>query len=154
MPPRVVESVADLKKLVGQTVGASDWVEVSQSRIDRFAEATEDRQWIHLDRERAAAESPYETTIAHGFLSLSLLSVLLPQAVKLQFPYKMAINYGLNRVRFPAAVPAGSRIRAHCELEKLEEIEGGVQTIWGIRVEVEGSAKPCLVAEWLTRYYR
>lgn len=154
MAARVIEGVEELKQLVGQEVNVGDWFAVSQSRIDQFADATEDHQWIHIDPKRAADESPYKTTIAHGFLSLSLLSSLVSQAVQVRGDWKMGINYGLNRVRFPAPVPSGSRIRARCHLLKLDQIEGGVQLTWGVTVEVEGSPKPCVAAEWLVRYYR
>src|SRR5438132_10785769 len=109
---RVIEGIVELKSLVGQQVGASDWFTVTQEQIDAFAQVTGDRQWIHVDAERARTESPFGTTIAHGFLTLSLLSHLHAQAVQLNGDFKMAINYGLNRVRYPSPVPAGSRIRA------------------------------------------
>jgi acyl dehydratase len=145
--------VAELRGLVGQEVGVSDWFPVAQERINAFAEVTEDRQWIHCDAERARAESPYGTTIAHGFLTLSLLSHLLPQAVRVRGPFSRAINYGLNRVRFPAAVPAGGRIRARCTLQALEEVPGGLQLTWAVTVECEGQSKPVMVAESLSRLY-
>jgi acyl dehydratase len=147
-----IESVAGLKELVGREVGVSVWVEVAQERIDRFAEATEDRQWIHTDPERAARESPFQTTIAHGFLTLSLLSELGRTAVAVR-GVRMGLNYGLNRVRFVSPVPAGSRVRGRFSLAALEEIEGGAQATWGVTVEREGGGKPCCVAEWLVRYY-
>jgi len=130
----------------------SDWLEVSQERIDQFAEASEDRQWIHLDRERAAHESPFKMTIAHGFLTLSLLSALARLALSVG-GVRMGINYGLNRVRFVSPVPAGARIRGRFTLATLEGIKGGVQSTWNVTVEREGSDKPCCVAEWLVRYY-
>jgi acyl dehydratase len=154
MPAQVIASREELDSLVGQEVGVSDWFEVSQARINDFAETTEDRQWIHLDVERARAESPYGTTIAHGFLTLSLISHLAAQAVSLRPLFRTGINYGLNRVRFPAAVPAGSRIRARLALQSVEDIPGGIHVIWNVTVEVEGGQKPALVAEWLVRYYR
>ena len=107
-----------------------------------------------LDQARAQTESPYGTTIAHGFLTLGLLSHLFAQAVQLQGDFKMRINYGFNRVRFPAAVPAGARIRLHSALEAVEEIAGGVQVTWNLTVEVEGRSKPAVVAQWLLRMYR
>ena len=148
-----IESVSQLCGLVGREVAVTDWFEVAQPRIDQFAEATEDRQWIHINPERAEKESPYGTTIAHGFLTLSLLSHLMSRAISIRSGIKMGINYGLNRVRFPAAVPAGARIRARFTLQALEEIPGGVQATWGAVVELEGAEKPCCVAEWLVRYY-
>jgi acyl dehydratase len=153
MPPRVIDSIAELTTLVGQEVGVGDWFTVTQTMIAAFADVTQDRQWIHLDTERAKSESPYGTTIAHGFLTLSLLSHLHRQAVQLRAEHKMVINYGLNRVRFPAPVPASSRIRAHSMLQSVEEVPGGFQTAWAITVEVEGQSKPALVAEWLVRFY-
>jgi acyl dehydratase len=147
---KIVCRIADLGQLVGKEVAVTDWVTVSQERIDAFAGATEDHQWIHVDRERAAAESPYGTTVAHGFLSLSLLPYLLGQAVEIQGT-RLGINYGLNRVRFTGPVPAGSRVRARFRLAAVEDIAKGVQTTWDVTVEREGEAKPVLVAEWITR---
>ena len=152
MPITQIESIAELANYTGKEVGISDWLEVSQDRIDQFAEATEDRQWIHIDPERAARESPFKTTIAHGFLTLSLLSVLARHAISVG-GVRMGINYGLNRVRFVSPVPSGCRIRGRFTLATLEEIEGGVQSTWNVAVEREGSDKPCCVAEWLVRYY-
>ena len=152
MPVTQIESVARLSEHLGQEVAVSDWLEVSQERIDQFAEATEDRQWIHTDPERAARESPFKETIAHGFLTLSLLSELGKLAMSVG-GVRMGINYGLNRVRFVRPVPAGSRIRGRFRLATLEEIKGGVQATWSVTVEREGGDKPCCVAEWLVRYY-
>jgi len=153
MATREVENLEALRGLVGQEVSVTDWMEVSQARINQFAEATEDRQWIHVDPELARQASPYKTTIAHGFLTLSLLSILMAQAVVIRQPLRMGINYGLNRVRFPAAVPAGARLRGRWTLQALEEVPGGVQATWAVTVECEGQAKPGCVAEWLVRYY-
>jgi acyl dehydratase len=153
MPAREITSAEELRSLTGREVAVSDWLEVTQDRINMFAEATGDHQWIHVDLERAKAESPYGTTIAHGFLTLSLLSFLMSQTVRIKIPIKMGINYGLNKVRFPAAVPAGSKIRARATLQSLEDIPGGQQLTWNITVEREGGDKPCCVAEWLVRYY-
>ena len=150
MIPIVIPSVARLKERVGEEVAVTDWFTVSQERIDAFAGATQDHQWIHVDRERAARESPYGTTVAHGFLSLSLLPHLLGQAVEIQGT-RLGINYGLNRVRFTGPVPAGSRVRARFRLAAVEDIERGVQMTWNVTVEREGEAKPVLVAEWITR---
>ena len=147
-----IESIERLGELVGQDVAVSDWLEVSQERINQFAEATEDRQWIHLDRERAARESPFKQTIAHGFLTLSLLSELGHTAMTVK-GVRMGINYGLNRVRFIAPVPAGSRVRGRFHLKSVEEIKGGAQAVWDVTVEREGSDKPVCAAEWLVRYY-
>lgn len=153
MPIREFQSIDEARALLGQEVAVSDWLEVSQERINQFAEATGDHQWIHLDVERAKAESPYGTTIAHGFLTLSLLSCLMQSAVKFNVAAKMGINYGLNRVRFVSAVPAGSRIRGRVVLQNLEDFTGGHQFTWQITVEIDGAAKPACVAEWLTRMY-
>jgi acyl dehydratase len=139
----------DLAALVGQLLGSSDWIAIGQDRIAAFAEATEDRQWIHLDTERAAS-SPYRQTIAHGFLTLSLLSHLAEQAFTVG-DSGMGVNYGLNRVRFPAAVPAGARVRGHFKLLGYEAISGGAQLVLEATVECEGESKPVCVAEWLVR---
>ena len=153
MPQRVIDGARELRGLVGQEVGVSDWFPLTQERIDAFADVTLDRQWIHCDRERARAESPYGTTIAHGYLTLSLLSHLLGQAVRVRGPFSRVINYGVNRVRFPAAVPAGARIRARCTVQAVEEVPGGVQVTWAVTMECEGQAKPVMAAECLCRYY-
>jgi acyl dehydratase len=144
--------VRTIKDRVGQEIAVSNWLEVSQERISRFADATDDHQWIHIDPVRAAAESPFRTTIAHGFLTLSLLSTLIRQSM--QFTgLRMAINYGLNRVRFVSPVPAGARIRARVTLQAVEEVTGGVQVTWQVTVERENGARPACVADWLVRYY-
>ncbi len=153
MPAREITTIEELRSLIGHEVAVSDWFEVTQERIDLFADATGDRQWIHVDVERARAESPYGATIAHGFLTLSLLSYLMSQTVKIKLPVKMGVNYGLNKVRFPSAVPAGSKIRARAALQSLEDVAGGWQLVWNVTVEREGADKPCLVAEWLVRSY-
>ena len=147
----VIPGIDRLKEWVGKEVVVTDWVAVSQERIDAFAAATGDDQWIHVDRERAAKESPYRTTVAHGFLTLSLLPCMMRE-VEIRGT-RMGINYGLNRVRFTGPVPAGSRVRARFLLSSAEEIEGGVQAVWSVTVERDGEAKPVLVAEWITRRY-
>lgn len=147
-----IESVAGLAGLVGREVGVSEWLEVSQGRIGQFAEATEDRQWIHTDPERAARESPFGTTIAHGFLTLSLLSELGRTAMSVG-GVRMGINYGLNRVRFVSPVPAGSRVRGRFTLAAAKEFDGGLEVAWKVTVEREGGERPCCVAEWLVRYF-
>src|SRR4030095_3043028 len=154
MPTRVIEGIEELKRLIGQEVGVSDWFAVTQSRIDDFANATEDHQWIHIDAERAKTDSPFQTTIAHGFLTLSLMPHLASQAVKVQGDFKMGINYGLNRLRFVSPVPAGARVRAKFMLQSVEDFQGGSQISWSVTVESEGGQKPALVAEWLVRYYQ
>lgn len=144
--------VADLEARVGQELAVSPWYEVPQARIDAFAEATEDRQWIHVDRERARS-SPFGSTIAHGFLTLSLLPKLAEGALALA-DRRMGVNYGLDRVRFTAPVPAGARIRARFTPARCERLEAnGLQVTWTVVVEREGAEKPCLVATWLVRYY-
>ncbi len=149
----VFATVDDLPAAVGRHLGWSDWMEVTQDRVNQFAEATGDHQWIHIDAERAAAESPYGTTIAHGYLTLSLTNKFLPSLITVE-KTSMGINYGVNKVRFPAPVPVGSRLRVGAELSSAEEIPGGVQAVITITVEVEGSPKPACVAESLTRYMR
>ncbi len=137
---------------VGTVVGTSDWIEVTQERIDRFAEATGDFQWVHVDRERAARESPFGATIAHGFLTLSLVPLFKAQAIDYG-PLRMAINYGTNRVRFVTPVRAGSRLRAHFKLLSVEPVADGLQTVFEVSVEIEGATKPACVAELVTRIY-
>ena len=137
---------------VGRELGVSEWHQVTQDRIDEFADATGDRQWIHVDRARAAIESPFKATIAHGFLTLSLTSSLIRSAMQFDGA-RMAINYGLNRVRFMAPVPSGSRVRGRFALASVEETGGAVQATWQVTIEREASEKPCCVAEWLVRYY-
>ena len=141
-----------LAEFMGRELAVSDWLEVTQQRILQFAEATGDRQWIHTDAERARKESPYGTTIAHGFLTLSLISRMMEQAVRVA-GVRLAINYGVNRVRFPAPVRAGSKIRARFNLQSLQDVGGGVEAVFGVTVEVDGEQKPCCVAEWMVRYY-
>jgi acyl dehydratase len=143
----------DLRGRVGQEIGVSEWHVVTQAQIDQFAEVTGDRQWIHLDQDRARRESPYGTTIAHGFLTVSLLSQLINEAVEMEGDFKLRVNYGFNRLRFTGAVPSGSRIRGRFTLHSIKEVEGGVEINWLATVEVEGRDKPALVAEWLGRTY-
>ena len=130
----------------------SPWREVTQEQITTFADISGDRQWIHVDVERARRESPYGGTIAHGFYTLSLSSKLLREAVGEIGGTRMGINYGLNKVRFPSALPAGSMVRARCTLQRLDPVDGGVQATWSVVIERDGSAKPCCAAEWLVRY--
>ncbi len=145
-------TIRDLEARVGQEVGVSPWVKITQERIDTFAKAIEDFQWIHVDPVRAK-NSPFGGTIAHGFLTLSLLSHLSEATFSFD-DRKMGINYGLNRVRFTSPVPVGSRVRARFMLQKFERIENnGVQVTWTTTVEIEGKEKPALIAEWLGRHY-
>ena len=144
--------IAALRDRIGQEVAVSDWIEVTQERIDRFAEATDDHQWIHVDPARAAVESPFKGTIAHGFLTLALLSPLARRAMT--FPsIRMAINYGVNRVRFVSPVRAGSRIRARFTPAAVENTHDAVQVTWAVTIEREHGTKPCVIAEWIVRYY-
>jgi acyl dehydratase len=137
---------------VGKTLAISDWLTISQERIQQFAEVTGDMQWIHLDTERARRESPYGTTIAHGYLTLSLLPGLSQSCITVHGT-RMAVNYGLNRVRFMAPVRVDARIRAHFTLQSYEVLPGGAQVIWQAQVEVEGSDKPACMAEMVSRRY-
>jgi acyl dehydratase len=141
-----------LKAVVGQEVAVSDWVTVTQERVNLFADATNDHQWIHVDLDRCKRESPFGGPIAHGFLTLSLLSALFEQSVRM-VDANMVVNYGLNKVRFPAPVPVGSRVRARLTLAKVEDIDGGAQLEWNVVVEREGGSKPVCVAELLLRRY-
>jgi acyl dehydratase len=150
---RTIETIEELHSLIGQEVAVGDWFTVEQSRIDAFADATGDHQWIHQDVERAKTESPFGRTIAHGFLTLSLLSSLSHECFEIRGDFKMRINYGLNRVRFPAPLLAGSRIRPHFTLQSLEQFDEGYQAVWAVNMEVEGGRKPALYAEWVVRLY-
>ena len=147
-----VLTLAELRGLVGREVSISDWLVVTQERINAFADTTDDHQWIHVDVERATAETPFGTTIAHGFLTLSLLSGLMRNAVTIDGP-RMTLNYGFNRVRFVSPVPSGSRIRARVVLGRLDDLADSTQVTWNVTVEREGGDKPCLVADWIVRYY-
>ena len=147
-----ISSIRELESRVGQEIAVSPWLEVTQERIDTFAKAIDDHQWIHVDRERAK-NSPFGGTIAHGFLTLSLLSHLAERTFSFT-DRKMGVNYGLNKVRFTAPVPSGARVRARFTLSKFEKIEGnGVQVTWNTTVEIENSPKPAMVAEWIGRSY-
>jgi acyl dehydratase len=148
---RTFEHLAELQALVGHEVAVSDWITVDQQRIDRFADATGDRQWIHIDPERAAL-GPFGATVAHGFLTLSLLPELSASAIEVR-DTRMGVNYGLNRVRFPAPVPAGSRLRGRFRLLAYEPIAGGAQLTMEVTMEREGSDKPVCVAESVARRY-
>jgi len=147
--PRVINGIEELKQLAGQEVGVSEWIEVPQDLIDKFAELTGDDQWIHVNVERAQRETPFGNTIAHGFLTLSLLPQLSRRTIEVRGDFKMRINYGFNRVRFVSPVPAGSRIRARFTAQKVTDNE----VTWLVTVELEGASKPAVVAEWLGRFY-
>ena len=144
-------SLRELESKVGQEVGISPWVEMSQQRIDLFAKATEDFQWIHVDPARAK-DSPFGSTIAHGFLTLSMLPKLSESTFEFS-DRKMGVNYGLNRVRFTAPVPAGAMLRGRFTLAAYDKLDGGVQVTWNVSIEREGSDKPVMVAESIGRHY-
>jgi acyl dehydratase len=147
-----ISSPAALADHVGHELAVGEWLEISQERIAQFAEATDDRQWIHLDPSRAAAESPYGGTIAHGLLTLSLIVPFVERAVAVD-GVRMTVNYGFNRVRFPSAVPAGARLRPRVAVGAVESVAGGVQVTWHVTIEREGGDKPACVAEWVARLY-
>jgi acyl dehydratase len=147
-----VDDIASLDRRLGEEIAVSDWIAVTQERIDSFADATEDRQWIHVDPARAADESPFMTTIAHGFLTLSLTSALIRQSIRLPGA-RMAINYGMNRVRFPSPVPSGSLVRGRFSPVAVDRHHDAVDVTWSVTLERQGATKPCCVAEWVVRYY-
>jgi acyl dehydratase len=151
--PLVLKNLQALKESVGKEIGVTEWFSVTQERIAQFAEATEDRQWIHVDAARAERESPYGATIAHGFLTLSLISQFVHEVMRIEGGVRLAVNYGLNRVRFPAAVRVNSRIRARVGLLAFKEIADAAEAIYSVAVEIEGAEKPGCVAEWIVRYY-
>ena len=153
MPALVLASLQSLKAYEGREIATTDWLTITQDRIQQFADATGDQQWIHVDVERARRESPYGAPIAHGFLTLTLVSHFLRKAVQLPQEVKRTINYGLNRVRFPTPVRAGEKIRARVGLQSCRDLPGCVQAIYDITIETEGAEKPCCVAEWILRYY-
>jgi acyl dehydratase len=153
MPTLVLASLQSLQDYVGREIGVTGWLPVTQDRILQFAEATEDRQWIHVDPERAQHESPYGATIAHGFLTLSLMSHFMRETIQLPSDVRQTINYGLNRVRFPAPVRAGDKIRARVRLQSCRELPDSVEAVFDITIETEGGEKPCCAAEWILRYY-
>ena len=148
-----VASVAELKTLVGKSLGTSDWIAVEQDRINTFADATDDHQWIHVDPDRAKAESPFGGPIAHGYLTLSLLIPMWEQVLKVD-SVTMAVNYGLNKVRFTNPVPAGGKVRLDATLKDLEDLpKGGVQLTVDARIELEGSERPAVVVEAIYRFF-
>ena len=148
---KIFDRIADLESLVGQEMGVSDWILVDQQRIDLFAQATGDGQWIHIDARRAA-EGPFGTTIAHGFLTLSLLSAMSANAFRVN-DSRMGVNYGLNKVRFPAPVPVDSRLRGRFQLIGYEPVDGGAQIAIEATMERQNGIRPVCVAEWLSRWY-
>ena len=155
MPTRILDSTDSLKELVGQELAVTDWFQVTQERIQQFADATLDHQWIHVDVERARRESPFRAPIAHGFLTLSLLPHFIHEALEIKRGVRLGVNYGLNRVRFVSPVREGSNIRARIALQSLKDVaSNALEVIFTATVEVEGGEKPCCVAEWIARYYR
>lgn len=157
---RIIESLDELKGLIGQEVAVSDWTEITQQQVNLFAEATGDHQWIHVDVERAKSESPFGAPVAHGFLTLSLLPMLMANAIEMS-DVKMGVNYGLNKVRFTAPVPVGSRVRARVTLVAMEALPPlpnaptvtGAQMTWAVTIEREGQDRPVCVAESISRRY-
>jgi acyl dehydratase len=149
---RIISSLDELQSLAGgPEVAVSEWIPIEQSMIDAFASVSGDRQWIHVDVDRTRGEGPWGTTIAHGFLTLSLISRMAAEAVSLQLGQSATINYGLNKVRFPAPVRSGSRVRGHFALAGCGARPGGVEVVWSVSVEAEGGDKPVCVAEWVLR---
>ena len=147
----VFESLDEIRAAVGTTLGTSDWFDVTQEEVNLFAEATGDHQWIHVDVERATKESPFGGPIAHGYLTLSLTNLVLPQVLEVR-GVSVGVNYGTGKVRFPAPVPVGSRVRGTAELTACDEVAGGVQTTIVITMEIEGGTKPACVVESLSRW--
>ncbi len=147
-----IQGIAGLKELVGQHLGYSDYVEITQEQVNTFADATGDHQWIHIDVERAKAESPFGGPIAHGYLTLALGPTLAPQIMRVD-GIKMGVNYGADKVRFPSPVPVGSKLRLGAQLDDVEDIAGGAQVRMTFTFECEGAAKPSCVAQIIFRYY-
>lgn len=149
----VLEDSNSLAEWVGREIGVTDWLTITPDMIQQFAEVTGDRQWIHLDPDRARRDSPFQTTIAHGFLTLSLLSRFMREVVEIRSGVRMTVNYGLNRVRFPAPVRADSKIRAHFTVQSVQPVPSALEAVFQVTIEAEGSEKPCCVAGWVLRYY-
>jgi len=144
--------IADAKARIGQEIGVTDWMLIDQERVNAFAKVTGDEQWIHVDAERAKRESPFGGPIAHGYLTLSLLAKFAQECIAIE-GVKLAVNYGLNRVRFASPVKVGSRVRARFVLGAVDDIPGGAQIVWQAVIEIEGSDKPACAAEMVTRWY-
>ena len=149
----MLENPPELEKFVGCEIGVSDWLEITSERVQQFADATEDRQWIHVDAQRAAAESPFGAPIAHGFLTLSLVSYFLGQVLQFKSGAGMAVNYGLNRVRFAAPVKVCSRVRGRFVVRSATDSHSYVECVLAASIEVQGMEKPCCVLEWVVRFY-
>ncbi|HEY2498593.1 MAG TPA: MaoC family dehydratase [Candidatus Angelobacter sp.] len=154
MPLQILDSPDSLKALIGQEIAVTEWFNITQERIQQFADATLDHQWIHVNTDRARRESPFKAPIAHGFLTLSLLPHFMQEALQIKNGVRLGVNYGLNRVRFVSPVRAGSNVRARITLQSLKEVTDGVEAVFHATVEVEGGTKPACVAEWIVRYYR
>jgi acyl dehydratase len=154
MPPKILDSPQALKNLIGKELAPTDWFTVTQDRINKFAEATEDRQWIHLDESRAKNESPFGAAIAHGFLTLSLVSHFMKQAIEVRSGVRLGVNYGLNKVRFPAPVKANAKIRAKVKVQSVKELPDCLETIFEVIIEAENAQKPSCAAECIVRYYK
>jgi acyl dehydratase len=152
MAQTTVDGVEGMQGLVGQHLGYSDWVTITQEQVDQFADATGDHQWIHVDPERAKKESPFGGPIAHGYLTLSLVPMLVPQIIETT-GFRMGVNYGSEKVRFPSPVPVGARVRAGATLDSATPFDGGVQLVMTVTVEVEGASKPSMVATTVSRRY-
>jgi acyl dehydratase len=148
----ILECPDDLHAWVGKEIAVTDWLQITQERIQQFAESTADKQWIHTDVERASRESPFGVTIAHGFLTLSWLSYFLRQAIEIR-GVRLAINYGLNRVRFPAPVRSGSKIRARFTLQAFKKLADATEIVFAVSIENQSGTKPCCLAEWIVRFY-
>ena len=153
MPVREVENLEELATLEGSEVAVGDWFEVTQECINRFADATEDHQWIHVDVERCERESRFGGPIAHGYLTLSLLPALIARAFKLKQEFDLIVNFGMNKLRFMAPVLAGSRVRVRMKLVAVQEVEKGHQVNWRMTVDIEGTKKPAFIAQTMFRYY-
>ena len=147
-----VDTLDDLKQMIGKELAVTNYRLITQDQVNQFATVGQDGQWIHTDVERAKQESPYAGTIAHGFLELALISDFMNEAITFETPFKMVLNCGLDRVRFPSPVLVGSRLRARIKLEELKDIPGGCQATWHVTMECEGASKPSCVADWLIRY--
>ena len=153
MPPvREIADIAELESLVGAEVALSAWIDITQERVNLFADATGDHQWIHVDPGRCERESPFGVPIAHGFLTLSLLPAIFENAIAM-LNVRMVLNYGLNKVRFPAPLPVGSRVRGRFSLQSVDQIDGGAQLVWDVVLEREGGDRPVCVAEFVMRRY-
>ena len=148
-----VESIDKLIASTGKELAKSDWLEITQKMVDNFADLTGDPQWIHIDKEKAAAESPFGGTVAHGFLTASLMVFFMNKSIEMPFS-NMGVNYGFNKLRFTSPVLVGSRLRSCFTVKEVKKIENGVQIVWNVIMECEGQTKPVLVADWVTRRYQ